>query len=183
MEREGIMLSSMTLFMSVGLLLADDSFPSGPQVGQKLTGFKALAFSGTDAGKEIELLKEGGKQPTLLIFVHRITRPALKVLRPVDKLAAELTAEKLHAQVVWLDELKTAKEYLDRAKNSLNLQTPIAISLDSKDGPPAYGLNDKVTLTILIARDSKVLANFALVDPNDADAPKILRVIEKVAGK
>lgn len=177
------LIKSLLMLLPGSMLIMSDSFPSGPQVGQKLTPFKTLAFSGPDAGKEIELCKGAAKQPSLLIFVHRITRPALKMLRPVDKLAADLTPDKLHAQIVWLDDKDKAKEYLERAKNALNLQTPIAISLDGKDGPPAYGLNDKVTVTVLLARGNKVLANFALVDPNDSDAPKVLRAIEKAVRK
>jgi len=119
-----------------------------------------------------------------LIFVHKITRPALKFLRPVDKFVAELEEGKLHARIVWLSEDKDkAKEFLDRAKNSLNLETPIVISLDGKDGPGAYGLNDQVALTVLIAKGSKVEANFALIDPNANDAPKVIRALGKVTGK
>jgi hypothetical protein len=65
----------------------------------------------------------------------------------------------------------------------LNLQTPICISLDGKDGPAAYGLNDKVTLTILLIKDAKVVNNFALSDPNETDARKILPALKKLAGK
>jgi len=175
-------IKSLGVVLIVGVVLAGD-LPSGPQVGQKLTPFKVLAFSGPDAGKELELLKKD-KGPTLLIFVHKITRPALKFLRPVDKFVAELEKGKLHARIVWLSEDKDkAKEFLDRAKNSLNLETPIVISLDGKDGPGAYGLNDQVALTVLIAKGSKVEANFALIDPNANDAPKVIRALGKVTGK
>lgn len=177
------MLAIKTAVMITGLALAGDSFPSGPQAGQKLTPFKVLAFSGPEAGKEVELFKQAKGQPLLLIFVHRITRPGLKFLRPIDKLAAELTADKLHGQIVWLDDRDKAKEYLERARKSLNLEIPIAISLDGKDGPAGYGLNDKVTLTVLLARKNEVVANFALVDPNETDAPSVRQAIGKLVEK
>lgn len=177
------LIRSLLIFLPGSMLVAGDSFPSGPKVGQKLTPFKVLAFSGPDEGKEVEHFKQAREQPTLLIFVHRITRPGLKFLRPIDKLAAELTTDKLHGQIVWLDDKDKAKEYLDRAKKSLNLEIPIAISLDGKDGPAAYGLNDKVALTVLLARKNQVVANFALVDPNETDAPRVLRAIGKLIEK
>ena len=168
-----------------GLLLAGGDFPSGPQVGDKLPPCKIQAFSGPDAGKEVELLKQIKGAPALVIFVHKITRPALKLMRPIDKAAAELIeAKKLHGQIVWLSENKEkAEEYLKRAKDSLNLQTPIGICLDGKDGPPAYGLNDKVTLTILLIKDAKVVGNFALADPNETDARKVIDAVKKALEK
>ena len=168
-----------------GLLLAGGDFPSGPQVGDKLPPCKIQAFSGPDAGKEVELVKQIKGVPALVIFVHKITRPALKLMRPIDKAAAELIeAKKLHGQIVWLSENKEkAEEYLKRAKDSLNLQTPIGICLDGKDGPATYGLNDKVTLTILLIKDAKVVGNFALADPNETDARKILPALKKLIAK
>ena len=168
-----------------GLVLTGGDFPSGPQVGDKLPPCKIQAFSGPDSGKELELLKQIKGAPALVIFVHKITRPALKLMRPIDKAAIELIeAKKLHGQIVWLSENKEkAEEYLKRAKDSLNLQTPIGICLDGKDGPAAYGLNDKVTLTILLIKDAKVVGNFALADPNETDARKILPALKKLIAK
>jgi hypothetical protein len=167
--------------LAVILVLAGD-VPSGPQVGDSLKDFKVHAFSGNDAGKDVDVLKKLGNQPILLIFVHKITRPALRFLRPVDDHVSK--ENKQAAQVVWLAEDKEKTlEYLKRAQSSLNLKMPIGVSLDGKDGPGTYGLNDKVTLTILLAREQKVLANFALVDPNETDAPKVIAALDRLLGK
>ncbi len=175
-----LMLAASVLAASV--LAAGDSFPSGPLVGDKLAEFKLHAFSGGDAGKELKFLEKTKGGPTLLVFVHKITRPGLQFLRPVDKYAAE--NENLASHIVWITEDKDkTEEFLKRAQNSLNLQTNVGICLESKDGPPAYGLNDKVTLTVLVAKDNKVVANFALVDPNGKDARKVIEAMAKVLGK
>ena len=156
--------------------------PSGPAVGDKLQEFKVLGFSGSEAGKEFEVLKQAKNGPTLLVFVHQISRPLFQLLRPVDAYASK--EEKLARHIIWLstDKDETIK-FLERAKNSLNLQTPVSVTLDGKDGPPAYGLNDKVAVTILIAKDKKVVANFAYADPNDTVAPKVIDAIAKAVGK
>ncbi|MCH7688790.1 MAG: hypothetical protein IH899_19265, partial [Planctomycetes bacterium] len=59
------------------------------------------------------------------------------------------------------------------------------VSVDGGEGPGAYGLNRKVTLTIVVAVDNKVTANFALVQPNvQADVPKVLKaVVKQIGGK
>src|SRR5436190_6988010 len=99
------------MFMTHALLVATvffgggDSFPSGPQVGDKLGEFKAHAFSGPDAGKELKVVETTKGNPALIIFMHAqsdvgITRPGLQFLRPVDKYAADNA--KLATQIVWI---------------------------------------------------------------------------------
>jgi len=175
----------MSALAALALLIAAGDVPSGPQVGDKLGDFKIHAFSGPEAGKEVMFLSQIKDKPALVIFVQKITRPGLQFLRPVDDYASK--EEKLAAHVVWLTGDKGDKEetekFLDRAKNSLKLETPVSICLDGKEGPAAYGLNDRVAITVLVAKDGKVVANFALVDPNANDAPKVKAAVAKVLGK
>ena len=176
-------LASLVCALTLAAAYAQDSFPSGPPVGEKLSEFKALSFWGPDAGKEVQLLKEG-TGPTLVVFVHQLTRPAFQFIRPVDKYAAELAEDKLKTHLVWLtDDKDKTEQFLNRAKNSLKLESPVSICLDGKDGPPAYGLNDKVTLTVLLSKDNKVVANFSLVDPSGRDSEKVKAAMAKLMGK
>ena len=177
------MLPVLTILCAL-TLWADDPVFSGPQPGEKLTPFKVLGHSGPHAGKEVELLARSKGEPTLLVFVHEVTRPAFQLLRPVDAYAARLAKDGFAAHVVWLtaDRTKT-EEFLNRAKKSLGLRSPVAIALDGIEGPGNYGLNRKATLTVLVAKDDKVVANFALVQPNETDAPKVLAAMAKLVGQ
>lgn len=171
------------LLMSLSFMIADVS--SGPQVGDKLGDFKALGIFGPQADKEFQFLTQTKGKVTLVIFVQKITRPALQFLRPVDEYAAK--NDKLSAHVVWLTGDKGDKDetkaFLERAKNSLNLQTPVSICLDGKEGPPAYGLNDMAAITVLVAKDGKVVANFAYADPNGTVAKEVIAAVAKALGK
>jgi hypothetical protein len=175
------------LVLALALPAGGDSFPSGPQVGDKLPDFKSQAFSGADAGKEFKILAKTKGGPTLLIFMHApgkgITRPGLQFLRPVDTYAA--TQEKLATHIVWISGDKEKIEmFLKRAEDSLALKSPVSICLDGgKDGPATYGLNDKVQITVLVAKNNKVIANFALTDPNAKDSRKVIVAVAKVLGK
>lgn len=166
-------------------LLAVAGTPSGPQVGDKLGDFKVHGVSGPEAGKEFMFLGQIKDKPALVIFVHKITRPGLQFLRPVDDYASK--EDKLAAHIVWLTGDKGDKDetekFLDRAKNSLNLQTPVSICLEGNEGPAAYGLNDMVAITVLVTKEGKVVANFALVDPNGNDARPVKAAVAKVLGK
>jgi hypothetical protein len=87
--------------------------------------------------------------------------------------------------VVFLDDDATAAEnLLQRAKNALPADVPIGISVDGREGPGSYGLNRNVALTILIAKDQKVQANFAIVQPSiQADSQRIAKqIVDSLGG-
>ncbi len=171
------------LLVAFSFIAADVT--SGPQVGDRLGDFKVLGIFGSQADKEFQFLTQAKGKATLVIFVQKITRPALQFLRPVDEYAAK--DEKLSAHVVWLTGDKGDKDetkaFLERAKNSLNLQTPVSICLDGKEGPPAYGLNDMAAITVLVAKEGKVVANFAYADPNGTVAREVINAVAKALGK
>lgn len=174
------LLPCLCLFLPLG----DDPVFSGPQPGEKLTPFKVFRYAGSDAGKETQLLAQSKGEPMLLVFVHELTRPAFQLMRPLDLYASKLAKEGFVTHFIWLsaDRTKT-EETLNRAKKSLNLRSPVSISLDGLEGPGNYGLNRKVALTLLVAKDNKVTANFAIVQPNETDAPKVLAAMAKLLGK
>jgi hypothetical protein len=88
--------------------------------------------------------------------------------------------------VVWLanaNDPTAAEQFLKRARHAMPARAPVGISLDGNEGPGVYGLNRNVTLTILVARDNVVTANFALVQPSlPADAPRVLGEVVKLVG-
>lgn len=174
----------MLLALFTLAFLAQDPVFSGPQPGEKLTPFPVLAVAGPDAGKEVTLLGKSTGAPTLLVFVHEVTRPGFQLLRPLDQYGVKLAKDGFVTHFVWLAPDRTkAEEFLKRASKSLNLRSPLGIALDGAEGPGGYGLNRKVTLTILVAKDNKVVANFAIVQPNETDAPKVLAAMAKTVGQ
>ncbi len=160
---------------------ADEPVFSGPQPGEKLTPFRVRAFSGPGSGEEVALPVAIGGKPTVLIFVHEMTRPAMQLVRPIDHYGAKWAELGLATRVVWLSaDPAGAEAFLTRARDSLKLRSPVVIALDGAEGPGNYGLNRKVTLTILVAKDDTVAANFAIVQPNETDAPKVLAEVAKL---
>ncbi len=157
---------------------------SGPQVGEKLPLFTMRGVFDSEAGKSIDLVSQAAGKPVLLVFVHETNRPSVALTRTVMTYAARRVGDGLVSGVVWLTDDPTATEQLlKRARHALPKGVPIGISMDGKEGPGAYGLNRNVTLTVLVARNNQVTANFALVQPSvQADAPKILAEIVKLIG-
>lgn len=155
---------------------------SGPQPGEKITAFKAKTITGSQAGKETDHIAEFKGSPTVLIFLHGLERSMLPLVRVVDQYTAE-KKDTLKALYVYLDGDRVAAEQrLPQVQQSIRLQWPIALSLDGAEGPGNYGLNKTCLLTILVAKGDIVTANFALVQPGIADAPKVIAAIASVIG-
>ena len=164
----------------------DEPIFSGPQVGERLASFKVKGIYDDDAGKELDFIKKAAGKTLFVIFVHERTRPSFGVTKTLMEYAATRKKDGLFSAIVFLPEDVTETEnWLKRVRSVMPKKTPIGISVDGKEGPGSYGLNRNVTLTILVAKNNKVTANFALVQPSvQADVPKVLKaVVKQIGGK
>lgn len=167
-------------------LHAQETVFSGPQAGEKLPDFQVRGVFDEDAGKLIDFVAEAKGQPILLIFVHEMTRPAISFTRALSAYTLSRAKDGLVTGIVWLDADATAAENaVKRVQHALTPGARVGVSMDGQEGPGSYGLNRKVALTIIIAKQNKVTANFALVQPSlQADLPKVLeKIVEVVGGK
>lgn len=157
---------------------------SGPQPGEKLAAFQVRGVFDADAGKELDFVTQAAGKPLVLIFVHDVNRPSIGLTRALTSYTVGRSKDGLSTGVVWLDDDPTeAENTLKRIRHALTPGASTGISLDGQEGPGSYGLNRNVTLTILIGKDQRVTANFALVQPSlQADLPKILEAVVQVAG-
>ena len=173
----------MMVFSQNNMLLAQDEIQqvfSGPQPGESMEAFDVQYAFGVTAGSMMEPLKEAGDKPTLLIFVHQFTRPSLALTRVLIKFA-EQHQKTLYTNMIFLTADVTAmQQRLTRARQALPTKTHVTIAPQGIEGPGAYGLNRKVTLTILFGDEQKVISNTALIEPSvQADALKIITHIAK----
>lgn len=162
---------------------------SGPQKGEELAPLPVVGVYDELDGKELDFVANAGEKPLFLIFAHKLTRPSMALARVLTRYAADLPKdeegrERLATCLVWLqDDRSAAREYLQKARKSLALPVPVGISVDGGEGPGSYGLNRNVILTVLVAKEGKVTANFALVQPGDRDAVPILTEVARVLGE
>lgn len=162
----------------------DDAVFSGPQVGEKLPGFKAQGAFGDLDGKQFDPVADAGGKPVVIVFVHARTRPAFALTNKLMAFAATRRADGLRPAIVFLPEDATeTSQWLKQIQTYFPQGVPVGISVDGQEGPGAYGLNRNVTLTVLVGKDNQVTANFALVQPSlQADGVKIAEQIVKVLG-
>jgi hypothetical protein len=157
---------------------------SGPQPGEPLAPFSVRGVFGDDAGREMDFVTQSAGGPVVLVFVHDVNRQSVSLTRVLSQYAVSRAKDGLATGVVWLnDDVTAAENELKRIRHALTAEAPLGVSTDGREGPGRYGLNRNVTLTIVVAKDNVVTANFALVQPSlQADLPKILQAIVDVAG-
>src|SRR5262249_26882437 len=144
---------------------------------------KVLVASGERKGQEANLISEFAGAPAVLVFVHELTRPGAALMRPLDAFQQKRRADGLKLGFVFLAKDRTEMEQrLPLVANSLRMGTPLTLSMDGAEGPGNYGLNRNVQITALVAKGNVVTASFALVQPNETDAPKILAEVVKLIG-
>src|SRR5262245_40895740 len=164
----------------LGETRADDRIYSGPQPGEKTTPFKVLELRGENAGNQRNIIAEHIGAPTALIFVHGIERSMAPLLTVLDQYGQE-RKDVLKTEFVFLSaDRLTSQQRLPQVGQSLRLQSPMSLSVDGAEGPGNYGLNKECLMTVIVAREDKVAANFPLVQPGMADATKIIAAIAQV---
>ena len=172
----------MMLFLQSSMLAQDEEQQvfSGPQPGESMEAFDVQYAFGDAAGMTMQPLKEAGDKPTLLIFNHKLTRPAIALTRVLTQFA-EQHSESLYTNMIFLtDDVTATQQRLTAARRALPSKTHVTIAPQGIEGPGAYGLNRKVTLTIVFGDEQKVISNTALIEPSvQADALKIITHIAK----
>lgn len=184
MRPASLLLLPVILLMSSVYSRGDEPIFSGPQVGEELVPFHAQGVFGDAAGKRSELvhLKE---KPVLLVFVHQLSRPAIGLTRLLMHYANDHKEAGLVSHLVFLsDDVTETESWMRRARRALPETVDPVIFPDGIEGPGAYGLNRKMSMTVLVGNEGKVTANFPLIQPSiQADGVKIGAAIAAVLGK
>ena len=160
-----------------------DRILSGPQPGEKLTPFKVLEVINSEQVKEVEVVKPGDKGTTLICFMHKLTEPAIGLMMHVEYWAAKQTGVRGHYVMLTGDRAKSETQARGWARRPFFTKSPLSISLDGPEGPGEYGLNRNATMTVLLAKDNKVIKSFAFEDPSGRDSEPVLAALGKTLGK
>ena len=163
---------------------AKEQIFSGPQVDEQLGPLNVTLALGDSAGKTIDPVAEAQGKPMVLVFLHDVNRQSISMTRVLTQYAQSRAKDGLHTALILLaDDATGAQNTLKRIQHALTANVATGVSPDGREGPGSYGLNRAVQLTILVAKNNRVTANFALVQPSlQADLPKVLRAIVAQVG-
>lgn len=156
---------------------------SGPQPGEKIAPFKVLRIKG-DKEDELEIVKKS-EGTTLICFVHKLSPDdrILYGLPLVDFYASKQKKLTSHYVLLSNDRQKMLKMLRAWSRGSLFKASEVSLSVDGVEGPGFYGLNRKIAMTVVIAKQGKVVKNMALAAPNGRDLESIMVAVAGALGK
>jgi hypothetical protein len=159
---------------------------SGPSPGAKLAKLTVSAETGEHAGEELDYLDNRKDKPTIYVFVQadRFDRPMARYLKTLDA-AVKKIGNDTQVVAVWVTaDAEKSKTYLPKAQQSLKFeQTALTVFTADKAGPENWGLNDRASLTTVVADRDKAAARFAYVSLNETDVPAVEAALKKVLEK
>jgi hypothetical protein len=158
---------------------------SGPQPGEKLPPLKVKGINGETKGKTYDVIAKADGE-LLVLFLQDETGLGLRGLLGVSRLLVQ-TAEKskqpmLMSAVFLGDTPDTVENQASRLVPHIPSQVLLGISQDGREGPGSYGLNRNMAQTVIIAKDGKVLHNFAFAQPMLRADPHFLGAIGEAIG-
>ncbi len=152
--------AALTVTATASVHAAPDS---GPAVGEKIDKLEVFDATGTHTGKSVDYSKDRGEKPTVYVFIvkDRWSRPIARFLRKLDETAGKVDGAYVVA-VFLTDDDKATREYLPRAQQSIQLSnTALCSYADMNTGPGAWGINNQVAVTAVVAKGGKVIATLA----------------------
>ena len=158
---------------------------SGPQPGEKLPPLKVKGINGETKDKTFDVIAKADGKP-LVLFLQDETGLGLRGLVGVSRLLAQIaeqSKQKMHISAVFLgDTPDTVENQASKLVQHIPSDVLLGISQDGREGPGSYGLNRNVAQTVIIAKDGKVLHNFAFAQPMLRPDPYVLGAVGEAIG-
>ena len=158
---------------------------SGPQPGEKLPPLMAKGINGDVKDKTYDVIAKADGQ-LLVLFLQDESGLGLRGLVGISGLLAQI-AEKseqaMYINVVFLDDAPdTIENQISRLVPHIPNEVLLGVSQEGREGPGSYGLNRNVAQTVIIAKDGKVLHNFAFAQPMLHPNPYLLGAVGDAIG-
>ncbi|MCG9126051.1 hypothetical protein JT359_00480 [Candidatus Poribacteria bacterium] len=162
---------------------------SGPQPGEILPPLNATSIAGKSKNTTYDFISTAGKQP-IILFLQDGDGAGLRGLYDTSRMISTITnksKQKLYMNVVFLgDDTEQLRQRVSGVAKGLLENGPehllFGISPDGREGPGSYGLNRNVSQTIIIAKEGKVLHNFAITQPSVYADSHVLGAIAQTLG-
>jgi len=141
---------------SAGLLAAAE-IQSGLEKGNKVPAFDVKDVTGPFKGDELCYRCRYGNQPVVSIFAKEMSDEVVQLSKEIDNVVAKHRDEKMAGFVVLMSDNpeKAAPVLTEVAAKHKISQLPLT-TFDGIKGPPAYKINEKADVTVMMWVEGKV---------------------------
>jgi hypothetical protein len=159
---------------------------SGPTVGETPPALMVLALTGDEEYQELDYRDDRKEKPTVYVFIRadRFDRPMARFLKALDE-KVKTVSDEADVIAIWRSEdAQTTREYLPRAKKSLQFRnTTLAYFPAGSSGPNDWAITGEAFLTAVVVHEGKVAASLGYVSVNETEVPKVVEALKKAIGK
>jgi len=161
---------------------------SGLEPGKPIGPFDVVKCAGPDdkvkVGDELCYRCKYGQRPMVMVFSRSSDAKVAALVKKLDGAVEANSAKQLAAFVSLLGADREAleakaKQFSTSAKVA---NVPLVVPVEFENGPADYGINPDADVTIIVAKNSKVMANhaFAKGGLDDAGISAVLADVEKL---
>lgn len=164
-----------------------EELKSGPQTGDQLGAFYVTKCAGAEddgveEGKNLCYRCRNGAKPQVVVFTRSIDPEVVEFVKQLDEAITKNSDARLTGFVNVLNEDKdeasaAAKKLAETSKTN---NVPFVVPNESENGPDNYGINPKAEITVILASELGVKANFAVASAKELKTKKIIRDIKKI---
>ena len=167
-----------------------DALFSGPQKGERVPSFLAIDVTGGRKERVFDPTKEAGDNLAVYVMFTGPARPVTRSIANIDCIAREINvvAKREKRQGVMVYYVLLAPDRIEGAARLRHVFTgitpeePASIAADGPEGPGNWGLHRKCQLTVVIAKEGKVLYNLTTTSPGDREDDTIREELSRVFG-
>ena len=178
---------SLVAVMAVATSLSAEELKSGPQVGDGIGAFYVTKCAGAEddgvaEGKNLCYRCKNGSRPQVMVFTRSTSGKVADLVKKLDAAIAKHEDAELRAFVNLMGDSKedlsdSAKEFAAKTKAT---NVPFVVPNEFENGPDNYGINAKAEVTVVIAAQRGVKANYAVAKAADLDVAAVLADVAKV---
>jgi hypothetical protein len=170
--------------MALALVIATSAragpLQSGLLPGQRPGPYTALVSVGPQRGQLHCFICETADRPAVIVFARSFSNALGKLVRGIDRVAAENKTTELRAWLTFLNNDQAAfdAKVVDWGRDQAVRGVPLSIFEDIT-GPPAYRLHKDADVTVLLAVKQKVVRNFSY-HAGELDDARVAEVLDAV---
>jgi len=170
-----------------GLSVSAEDIKSGLKAGDSIGAFDVTKCAGAEkdkvaVGDNLCYRCKNGSRPQVMVFTRSTDAKVVALVKQLDEQIKKNEEAQLKAFVNYLGDSKDAAS--DAAKKLATTtkaeNIPFVVPNEYENGPEDYGINAKAAITVIMAHEGKVKANYAYARASELDVEAVIGDLKKI---
>ncbi|GAA5508873.1 hypothetical protein [Novipirellula caenicola] len=160
---------------------------SGLQPGEKVGPFYVTKCAGAEddgvaEGKNLCYRCRNGSKPQVMVFTRSNDPKVAELVKKLDEAVASNEESKLRVFVNVLNEDKDdASDIAKKFVSTTSVKNiPFVVPNENANGPDNYGINPKADVTVVMANEGNVKANYAVASAKKLNVDAVIADLNKI---